>query len=112
MQGEFHKVRIKKGDTVKLIAGKDIGNEGKVVRVFPDKGRVIVEDLNLVKKATRPNPRIHSSGGIVPMPAPLSISNVMLVCPRCSRPTRVNIKRDQQGKPHRKCKKCGELIDE
>ena len=112
MQSVFSKVKIKKGDIVKIIAGKDLGNEGKVVSVIPGKGRLTVENLNLVKKATRPNPRTHSAGGIVPMPAPIQISNVMLVCPRCSRPTRVNTILDKQEKRHRKCKKCGELIDE
>ncbi|MEW6202207.1 MAG: 50S ribosomal protein L24 [bacterium] len=112
MPGMLSKVRIKKGDTVKIIAGRDLGSEGKVVSVLPDRGRLTVENLNLVKKAMRPDPRTHSPGGVVPMPAPIQISNVMLVCPRCSRPTRVNIIVDKQGKPHRKCKKCNELIDE
>ncbi|MEW5947345.1 MAG: 50S ribosomal protein L24 [bacterium] len=106
------KPRIKKGDTVRIIAGRDLGEEGKVVTVFPSRGRVTVENLNLVKKATRPNPKARSQGGIVPMPAPIHISSVMLVCPRCSKPTRVNVARDAQGRPVRKCKKCGELIDE
>lgn len=106
------KLKIKKGDSVKIIAGKDVGRVGKVIGVRPGEGRLLVEDLNLVKKATRPNPKTHSQGGIVPMPAPLNVSNVMLVCPRCNKATRVSTGRDAQGKAHRRCRKCKELIDE
>lgn len=106
------KMKIKKGDTVKIIAGKDIGRSGKVITVIPDRRRLLVEELNLVKKATRPDPKTHSPGGIVPMPAALDASNVMLVCPRCGKASRVTVRRDEQGKPHRRCRKCKELIDE
>lgn len=105
------KMKIKKGDTVKITAGKDIGRSGKVASVFPDKRQVLVEDLNLVKKATKPDPKTHSQGGIVPMPAPLDVSNVMLVCPRCNKASRVSVYRDDRGRPHRRCRKCKELID-
>ncbi|MFH1539772.1 MAG: 50S ribosomal protein L24 [bacterium] len=105
-------MKIKKGDTVRIIAGKDIGREGKVVSVLPARRRVTVEDLNLMKKATRPDPKSQSQGGIVPMPASMDVSNVMLVCPRCNKPSRVSMRRDGEGRPHRRCRKCKELIGE
>jgi len=105
------KMKIKKGDNVRVIAGKDRGKEGEVVQVEPRKGRVTVHDINIMKKAVRPHPQKNPQGGIVEMPRSLDISNVKLVCPRCSKPARVTFKKDAEGKTSRKCKKCGELID-
>ena len=103
-------LKIKKGDTVRVIAGKDKGKEGKVLRALPKKGRVVVEKVNVVKKAMRPT-QANPSGGISSMEAPINVSNVMLVCPSCKAATRVAHRFDEAGKKHRVCKKCGKDID-
>ena len=87
------KLSIRTGDKVKVIAGKEKGKEGKVLATLPHKERVIVERVNMVKKATRPTQR-NPKGGLLEIEAPLHVSNVMLVCPKCSQPTRIGRKRD------------------
>lgn len=104
------KVHVKKGDTVMVIAGKDKGKIGKVIRVIPAKRRVVVEGVNIVKKHMRPNPK-NQQGGIIEMEAPLDSSNVMLVCTKCGRPTRIARRFLEDGTKVRACKKCGEIID-
>ena len=103
-------MNIRKDDTVKVIAGKDKGKEGKVLRALPKKGRVVVEKVNVVKKAMRPT-QVNPSGGISSMEAAINVSNVMLVCPECKAATRVAHRFDEAGKKHRVCKKCGKDID-
>ena len=103
------KMHVKTGDTVKVISGKDKGKEGKILRAVPEKERVVVEKVNLVKKAMRPT-QANPQGGIATMEAPIAVSNVMLVCPKCNKPSRVNHKREN-GKMVRVCKKCGKDID-
>ena len=104
------KLHVKKGDRVKVIAGKDKGKEGEVIRALPSKGRVVVEKVNMIKKAQRPT-QANPQGGIMTMEAPLNASNVMLVCPQCKQATRVGHRFDEAGKKHRVCKKCGKDID-
>jgi large subunit ribosomal protein L24 len=101
--------RIRSGDTVKVIAGKDKGKIGKVKKVYPEKQRVLVEEVNVVKRHLRPRGPNQPSG-IVEMAAPIHISNVMLVCPNCGEPTRVGYKFLEDGTKARFCKKCGEVI--
>ena len=103
-------MNVKKGDRVKVIAGKDKGKEGEVIRALPQKGRVVVEKVNMIKKAQRPT-QANPQGGIMTMEAPLNASNVMLVCPQCKQATRVGHRFDEAGKKHRVCKKCGKDID-
>ena len=103
------KMNIKTGDTVKVIAGKDRGKTGKVLRSVPEKSRVVVEKVNMVKKAMRPTQQ-NPQGGIMSVEAPIHVSNVMLICPSCKEATRVNIKRED-GKKVRVCKHCGADID-
>ena len=103
-------LNVKKGDRVKVIAGKDKGKEGEVIRALPQKGRVVVEKVNMIKKAQRPT-QANPQGGIMTMEAPLNASNVMLVCPQCKEATRVGHRFDDDGKKHRVCKKCGKDID-
>ena len=105
------KLKIKKGDTVRVIAGKDKGKQGEVLSASPTKGTVTVHEVNIMKKAMRPHPQKNPQGGITDIPGPLDVSNVELVCPRCSKRTKVTFKKDSEGKTSRKCKKCGELID-
>ena len=103
-------LNVKKGDRVKVIAGKDKGKEGEVIRALPQKGRVVVEKVNMIKKAQRPT-QANPQGGIMTMETPLNASNVMLVCPQCKAATRVGHRFDEAGKKHRVCKKCGKDID-
>ena len=103
------KMNIKKGDKVKVLAGKDRGAEGEVLRALPAQQRVVVEKVNMVTKAQRPT-QMNPQGGLTHMEAPIHVSNVMLVCPKCGKATRVNNKR-VDGKKVRVCKKCGADID-
>lgn len=103
-------MNIKKGDKVKVLSGKDKGKEGVVLRALPQKERVVVEKINLIKKAMRPTQQ-NPQGGISTVEAPIHVSNVMVVCPECKQATRVSHKRDEDGKKIRVCKKCGKNID-
>ncbi len=103
-------VDIRRNDTVKVIAGKDKGKEQRVLRVFPSKGTVLVEHVGMVKKHVRPNPQKQIKGGIAEQESPISLSNVMLVCTGCHKPSRV--RHEKQGdKSVRVCKRCGNAIE-
>ena len=106
----MNSMNIKKGDTVRVLSGKDKGKEGEVVRSLPSKQRVVVEKVNMVKKAMRPTQQ-NPQGGITTVEAPLHVSNVMLVCPNCKEATRTSKRVNEQGKKVRVCKKCGKDID-
>jgi large subunit ribosomal protein L24 len=97
-------MRIKKGDNVKILSGKDRGKSGKVIRVYPITERVIVENINLVKKHKKSRQSNEQSERIT-MPAPISLSNVLLICPKCSKITRTGVK-TVADKKVRVCKKC------
>ena len=105
------KLKIKKDDIVTVITGKDSGKSGKVLKVFPATGRIIVEKINFVKRHTRPNQKVQQ-GGILEKEAPIAMSKVMLLCNKCGKKTRVKIGSLQGGKHVRICKKCNEMIDE
>lgn len=98
-------MKIKKGDTVKILSGKDRGKKAKVVRVFPLAGRLIVEGVNLKKKHRRSR-RQDKKGEIMLLPAPLAASAVQLVCPHCAKPARIGYDWDNAKKKIRRCKKC------
>jgi len=104
------KLHIKKNDMVKIIAGKEQGKTGKILRVFPGKSRVVVEGLNMIKRHTRPN-QLYPEGGILEKEAPLSISNVMLICGSCNQPSRTGVRLLEDGSKTRYCKKCNESVD-
>jgi len=104
------KTHVKKDDTVMVMAGKEKGKTGKVLRVYPDKGRVLVESVNIVKRHTRPS-QANQDGGIIEKEAALALSNVMLVCAACSKPTRTGARRLDDGSKARFCKKCNEIVD-
>ena len=103
-------LHVKKGDRVKVVAGKDKGKEGEVLRAYPKKNRVVVEKVNIVKKAMRPTQQ-NPQGGISSMEAAIHASNVMLVCPSCKSATRIGHRIKEDGKKVRVCKKCGKDID-
>jgi len=101
-------MKIRKNDTIKIIAGKDKGKTGKVLNVFPKKNKILIEGLNLYKKHIRPK-REGEKGEIVLVPRAINVSNVMLVCPSCNKTTRVSF-RFEGGTKIRICKKCGVVI--
>ncbi len=102
--------RIKRDDKVRVIAGRENGKIGKVLKVLYDKKRVVVENVNFVKCHTKPGGKTRR-GGIVEKEASLHWSNVMLMCNKCISPVRVKIQRLEDGKQVRACRKCGEIID-
>lgn len=104
------KSKIRKDDVVRVISGKEKGKEGKVLHVLLSKQAVLVDRLNLLKKATRPSEK-QPQGGIVEREGKIHISNVMLVCPNCNVGTRIGIDTLADGKKMRKCKRCGEVLD-
>ncbi len=105
------KYHIKKNDTVVVVAGKEKGKSGKVMRILPKKDRAIVEKLNMVKRHMRPGPQSRQ-GGILEREASIHISNLMLLCSKCTDPTRVGYKILEDSRKVRYCKKCNEVIDE
>jgi large subunit ribosomal protein L24 len=104
-------VHVKKNDNVVVLAGKSRGRTGRVLRVVPDKGRVIVEGVNFIRKHTRPNPQKNIKGGILEREAPLDASNVMIVCHSCGKPSRVGHRRLTDGKKVRICRRCDGILD-
>ena len=107
MQGA---TKLKRKDQVEVIAGKDKGKSGKVLRVLPDKGRALVESLNLIKRHTSPS-RSNNEGGIIEKEAPVAISNVQLLCPGCNKPARTGLRVLEDGSKVRFCKKCNEIVN-
>ncbi len=105
-----HKCHIKKDDKVRIIAGKDNGKIGKVLKVMKEDNRVLVENMNIVKRHTKPSAQ-NRQGGIVESEAPIHCSNVMLMCNKCMAPVRIKMKRLEDGKKIRVCRKCTEIID-
>lgn len=103
-------MNIKKGDTVAVITGKDKGKDGKVLTVTPKNGKVIVEGVNIQKRHTKPR-SAQQTGGILEKAGAIDASNVMVLCPKCKKATRVAHAYDESGKKYRACKKCGENLD-
>ncbi len=104
------KIRKKKDDKVKVLTGKDKGKIGKVLKVVKKTNRVVVENINVVKVHQRPS-QASPQGGIVDKAMPIDISNLMLMCNSCVKPTRIGIKQLEDGKRVRICKKCDQQID-
>ena len=103
-------IQIKKDDKVKVIAGKDKGKVGKVLKINKKKNSLLVENINIVKRHTKPNAQ-NRQGGIVESEAPIHWSNVMLMCNKCIEPVRVKKQTLDDGKTVRICRKCSEIID-
>ncbi len=103
-------MKIRKNDTVQVMAGKDRGKRGKVRFAYPKKNRVLVEGINFIKKHSRARGQVKQAG-IIDLEAPIDVSDVMLLCEKCNRPTRVGFTFLEDGKKVRICRKCKEVID-
>ena len=104
------KLNVRKGDKVLLLSGKDKGKKGKVISTMPAVGRIKVEGINIIKKHAKPTTKVPQ-GGIREMEGAFAHAKVMLICPACSKPTRVAKKVLTDGRRVRSCKKCGESLD-
>ena len=102
---------IRKNDDVLVTTGKDRGKRGRVLKVLPEKNRLIVEGVNFIKRHTKPNPQRNIKGGLVEREASLHASNVQLVCPECGKPTRLGRKVLGDGRKVRICRKCEGVVD-
>ena len=104
------RIRLKKNDLVEVITGKEQGKTGKILKVLREKNQVLVEKVNMIKRHTRPSPT-SGQGGIIEKEAPLRVSKVMLICPKCATASRFRLTTTGEGKKSRVCLKCKELID-
>ncbi len=102
-------LKVRKGDEVMVVAGRDRGKRGKVQEVHPAEGTVTVAGLNIAKRHRKPNPSKNEKGGIIETPMPMPVGKVMVVCPHCGKPTRVGHRIDEDTK-ERVCKNCDETI--
>lgn len=102
-------IKIIKNDTVKVIGGNNKGKIGKVLKVYPKTNRIIVEKVQLVKRHQKPRSQ-QDQGGIIEKEAPIHVSNVLLICPKCSKPTRTGVGQLADGKKVRVCKTCNEML--
>jgi large subunit ribosomal protein L24 len=107
----MNKMHVKRGDTVVVIAGKDKGKEGKVVAAYPEQNKVIVEGVAMAKKHQKARMQGQESG-IIEKELPIDASNVMRVCPKCGKPSRVGIKVFEDGSKAKYCKKCNETFND
>jgi len=103
------KFHVKKNDLVMVVSGKEKGKSGRILRLIPEKEKVIVEKINFVKRHSRPHGK-QRQGGILEKEAPLHLSNVMLLCEKCNKPVRIG-HREVESKKARYCRKCGEILD-
>ena len=101
------KWKVKKNDQVLVLAGKNKGARGRVMRVLSSAGKAVVEHVNMVKRHTRPNPQQGIQGGILEKEGPVQISNLMVICPECGEPSRLGRKILEDGRSQRLCKNCG-----
>ena len=108
---ERTRIRLKKNDLVEVISGRDAGKRGKVIVVLPEKGRVIVQGVNFIKRHTRPNPNRNIKGGIAEREAPIHVSNVMIVSPDDDKKTRIGSKLLPDGRKVRTSRRGGEVLD-
>jgi len=103
-------MKIRKNDTVLVIAGKDRGKKGRVRFAYPKEEKVLVEGINLIKMHSRARGQVRQAG-IIEREAPIHVSNVMLLCSRCNRPVRVGFRKLEDGRKVRVCRSCGEVVD-
>ncbi len=110
-RAERHTIAIRKGDTVKVIAGKDSGKSGRVLSINAKKNTVVVEHMGIIKRHTRPNPAKNIKGGIVEREAGINVSNVLVVCGSCNKHTRIGHTVLPDGTKVRSCKHCKATLD-
>src|ERR1051325_4243367 len=110
-RAERHRIQVRKGDNVKVLAGKDAGKSGRVLSVNATKNTVVVEHVGIIKRHTRPNPSKNIKGGIVEKEAGINVSKVMIVCGSCGKHTRIGHNRLSDGTRNRVCKRCGTVLD-
>ena len=106
-----YKILIRKGDQVRVMAGKDAGKSGRVLAINPRKNTVVVEHANIIKRHTKPNPAKNIKGGIVEKEGPMHASNVQVVCGNCGKHTRIGHNTLADGSRVRACKRCGTTLD-
>ena len=106
-------LKVKKNDRVQVITGDDASPAkiGRVLQVFPDKNRILVEHVRMIKRHTRPNPAKQIKGGIAEREGPIHISNVQIVCPTCNAPRRITFTKTADGRKARVCRKCQTVLD-
>lgn len=104
------KMKLKKGDTVVALSGRDRGKSGKILKVFPRKATVIVEGVNMVKKHMRRTRQDQQQGGIIHRESPMRISKLAILCKSCNKPARIGVSKLSDGSKSRFCKKCKEII--
>jgi large subunit ribosomal protein L24 len=102
-------MHVRKGDKVLVITGNDKGKSGKVLKVFRDRNKAVVEGVRIIKRHTRPSQK-NQQGGIVEKEAPIDASNLQVICPDCGKASGMSRVRDEDGNLSRKCKACGEII--
>jgi large subunit ribosomal protein L24 len=107
-EGTLH---IRKNDIVKIMSGREKGKVGRVLKIDREKSRILVEKLNMVKRHVKPG-KTNPQGGIIEKEAPLAFSNVLVMCGKCNKPTRIAMKIDEAGEKHRVCRRCGDIIEE
>ena len=110
-KARIFKILLRKGDRVKIMAGRDAGKSGRILSINPRKNTVIVEHSNIIKRHTRPNPSKNIKGGIVEKEGPIHASNVMIVCSSCGKHTRIGHHEAPDGTESRVCKRCGTALD-
>ena len=110
-RAERHTIQIRKGDNVKVLAGKDAGKSGRVLSINAKKNTVVVEHVGIIKRHTRPNPQKNIKGGIVEKEAGINVSNVLVICGSCGKHTRIGHTVLPDGKKMRSCRHCGTTLD-
>jgi large subunit ribosomal protein L24 len=110
-RAERHTISIRKGDQVKIIAGRDAGKTGRVLSINAKKNTLVVEHASIIKRHTRPNPGKNIKGGIVEKEGPVNVSNVMIVCPSCAKHTRMGHSILPDGTKVRACRRCGTTLN-
>lgn len=103
-------MKIHKNDTVLVIAGKDKGKKGKVRKAYPDKERIMIEGVNMIKRHSRTKGKTRQAG-IIELEAPIHVSNVMVICNKCNKPARIGYRVLEDAKKARYCRNCSEIID-
>ncbi|NJD63260.1 MAG: 50S ribosomal protein L24 [Deltaproteobacteria bacterium] len=107
-EGTLH---VKKNDIVKVMTGREKGKVGRVLKIDREKGRIVIEKVNMVKRHVKPG-KTNPQGGIIEKEAALAYSNVLIMCDKCNKPSRIAMRVDASGEKHRTCKRCGDILEE